>query len=192
MLLMIDNYDSFTYNVVRYFQELGQSVTVVRNDEIGLDELEALKPERIIISPGPCTPTEAGISVPVIQRFAGRLPILGICLGHQCIGYAFGGKISRAEVVMHGKTSPIWHNNNDLFTGLPNPFEAARYHSLVVDPLVLPNALVATAWTRDSAGAEVEIMALNHRSMPIFGVQFHPEAILSEYGHQLFENFLRF
>ncbi|MCL4155303.1 UNVERIFIED_CONTAM: hypothetical protein GTU68_066175 [Idotea baltica] len=178
---MIDNYDSFTYNVVQYLGELKADVKVVRNDEVTLDEVAALAPEKIVISPGPCTPNEAGISVATIERFAGEIPILGICLGHQSIGQAFGGKVVRARKVMHGKTSPIYHNNTGVFQGLPNPFEATRYHSLVVERESLPDCLEVTAWTQTEAGAMDEIM----------GVQFHPESILTESGHDMLDNFLQ-
>ena len=185
MLLMIDNYDSFTYNLVQYLGELGADVRVVRNDAIGLDEVAALAPEKIVISPGPCTPTEAGISVPLIQRFAGEIPILGVCLGHQSIGQAFGGKIVRARRVMHGKLSPVTHDGSDVFAGLPSPFKATRYHSLAIDPASMPAALVVTAKTDDG-----EVMGVRHRELPVFGVQFHPEAILTEHGKRLLANFL--
>jgi anthranilate synthase component 2 len=185
MLLMIDNYDSFTYNLVQYFGELGEDVRVARNDEITLDEIAALAPGRICISPGPCSPTEAGITLGVLHRFAGRVPILGVCLGHQAIGQAFGGKVIRAQVLMHGKTSPIEHTGEGVFSGLPAPFTATRYHSLSVDRASLPDVLEVTAWTADG-----EIMGLRHRSLPIEGVQFHPESIASEHGHALLRNFL--
>ncbi|WNO08585.1 aminodeoxychorismate/anthranilate synthase component II [Teredinibacter sp. KSP-S5-2] len=190
MLLMIDNYDSFTYNVVQYLTELDAEVVVVRNDECSVDEIEAMSPERIVISPGPCTPNEAGVSIEVIQRFAGRLPILGICLGHQSIGQAFGGKIVRARQVMHGKTSPIHHKNTGVFSSLANPFTATRYHSLVIEKETLPNELEITAWTEDENGEIDEIMGVRHKTMPIEGVQFHPESILSDHGHLLLQNFL--
>jgi anthranilate synthase/aminodeoxychorismate synthase-like glutamine amidotransferase len=184
-LLMIDNYDSFTYNLVQYLGELGADVDVRRNDAIGLDEIETLRPDAVVISPGPCTPREAGISVPVIQRFAGRLPILGVCLGHQAIGAAFGGAIVRAPRIMHGKTSPIHHDGRGVFASLPDPFEATRYHSLVIDPATLPPELERTAWT-----AEGEIMGVRHRTHAIEGVQFHPESILTVEGKRLLANFL--
>ncbi len=190
MLVMIDNYDSFTYNVVQYLQELGADVRVFRNDQITLDELEALAPERLVISPGPCTPNEAGISMDAIRHFAGRIPILGICLGHQSIGQVFGGRIIRAKRVMHGKTSDIWHTNTGVFTGLSNPFTATRYHSLVIDPETLPDCLEVTAWTCNPDGSREEIMGVRHREMPIEGVQFHPESILTQHGHDLLANFL--
>ncbi len=185
MLLMIDNYDSFTYNLVQYFGELGQDVHTVRNDEITLDEIAALKPERICISPGPCTPHEAGVSVPLLQRFAGQLPILGVCLGHQSIGAAFGGKVVRAKEVMHGKTSRITHTGVGVFANLPSPYTITRYHSLAIERASLPDCLEVTAWTEDG-----EIMGVRHREFAIQGVQFHPESILSEHGHALLKNFL--
>jgi len=191
MILMIDNYDSFTYNVVQYLGELKADVRVVRNDEITLDEVAALAPEKIVISPGPCTPNEAGISVAVIERFAGEISILGICLGHQSIGQAFGGKVVRAREVMHGKTSPIYHNDIGVFRGLPNPFVATRYHSLVVDRDSLPDCLDVTAWTQTDDGEIDEIMGFRHRELSVEGVQFHPESILTENGHDLLENFLK-
>jgi anthranilate synthase component 2 len=185
MLLMIDNYDSFTYNLVQYLGELGEDVRVHRNDEITLEEVEALAPERIVISPGPCTPKEAGISVPLIRHFAGRIPILGVCLGHQSIGEAFGGRIVHARQLMHGKTSPIHHANRGVFAGLPNPMTATRYHSLVIEPESRPEVLEVTAWTEDG-----EIMGVRHRELAVEGVQFHPESILTECGHELLRNFL--
>lgn len=191
MILMIDNYDSFTYNVVQYLGELKAEVKVVRNDEITLEEMAALAPEKIVISPGPCTPNEAGISVATIEHFAGKVPILGICLGHQSIGQAFGGKVVRAREVMHGKTSPIYHNNEGVFRGLPNPFEATRYHSLIVDQASLPDCLEVTAWTQTEDGDVDEIMGFRHREYAVEGVQFHPESILTENGHDLLENFLK-
>jgi len=189
MLLMIDNYDSFTFNIVQYLGELGADVQVYRNDEISLEEIEALAPERLVISPGPCTPREAGISVEAIERFAGRIPILGVCLGHQSIGQAFGGRIVHAREVMHGKTSPVYHADSGVFTGLDNPFLATRYHSLVIERATLPDCLEITAWT-ERDGAIDEIMGIRHRDYPIQGVQFHPESILTEQGHQLLQNFL--
>jgi len=186
MLLMIDNYDSFTYNLVQYLGELGEEVSVFRNDEITLEQIEALHPSRIVISPGPCTPNEAGISVPLIRRFAGKLPILGVCLGHQSIGQAFGGKIVHAAQLMHGKTSDIRHKDAGVFHGLPNPLTATRYHSLVIEKKSLPACLEVTAWTDDG-----EIMGVRHRDLPVEGVQFHPESILTEKGHELLANFLR-
>jgi anthranilate synthase component 2 len=192
MLLMIDNYDSFTYNVVQYLGELGADVHVVRNDEIAVDDIEALAPSKIVISPGPCTPNEAGISMAVIERYAGRLPILGICLGHQCIGQVFGGRVVRARKVMHGKTSPIYHRDEGVFRGLSTPFEATRYHSLVVEKESLPDCLEITAWTRTEDGKMDEIMGLRHREMQVEGVQFHPESILTAHGHDLLRNFLEY
>ena len=191
MLLMIDNYDSFTYNVVQYLAELGADVRVYRNDEVSVDEIAALAPERIVISPGPCTPNEAGVSMAVIARFAGSIPLLGICLGHQSIGQVFGGRVVRARRVMHGKTSPIHHSGRGVFAGLPSPFVATRYHSLVVDRDSLPDNLEITAWTEDASGAVDEIMGLRHRETGAEGVQFHPESVLSEHGHALLDNFLR-
>ena len=185
MLLMIDNYDSFTYNLVQYFAELGEEVAVHRNDEITLEQIEALQPRHIVISPGPCTPNEAGVSVPAIKRFAGRIPILGVCLGHQSIGQAFGGRIVHAKQLMHGKTSPIFHNDSSVFRGLPNPFTATRYHSLVIERESLPDCLEITAWTDDS-----EIMGVSHKTLAVEGVQFHPESILTEHGHDMLKNFL--
>jgi len=185
MLLMIDNYDSFTYNLVQYFGELGADVRVHRNDAISLDEIAALAPEKIVISPGPCTPNEAGVSVPLIRRFAGKVPILGVCLGHQAIGQAFGGKIVRAKRVMHGKLSSITHDDRGVFAGLPSPFHATRYHSLAIEPGSLPDDLEVTATADDG-----EIMGVRHRKLAVEGVQFHPEAILTEHGKQLLSNFL--
>ncbi len=185
MLLMIDNYDSFTYNLVQYFGELGENVRVYRNDEITLDEIEHLKPARICISPGPCAPEQAGISLALIERFAGRVPILGVCLGHQAIGQAFGGKVVRAQTLMHGKTAPITHTGAGVFAGLPTPFEATRYHSLAVERPSLPASLEVTAWTADG-----EIMGLRHRELAVEGVQFHPESIATEHGHAMLKNFL--
>lgn len=190
MLLMVDNYDSFTYNIVQYLVELGAEVKVIRNDEWSLAQVRALAPARIVLSPGPCTPAEAGISVPLLQKFAGQVPILGVCLGHQCIGQAFGGRVVRATEVMHGKTSPVHHASVGVFKGLPNPLQGTRYHSLVVDRTTLPVELEVTAWTQNSAGKTLEIMGLRHQLWPIEGVQFHPESILSESGHQLLQNFL--
>ncbi len=186
MLLMIDNYDSFTYNLVQYFGELGEEVQTFRNDEITLEQVAELKPERICISPGPCTPHEAGISVPLLQRFAGRIPILGVCLGHQSIGAAFGGNIVRAREIMHGKVSAIAHTGVGVFQGLPSPFKVTRYHSLAIERATLPACLEVTAWTDDG-----EIMGVRHRTHDIQGVQFHPEAILSEHGHALLKNFMQ-
>jgi anthranilate synthase component 2 len=190
MLLMIDNYDSFTYNVVQYLAELGAEVHVVRNDEITVAEIESLNPERIVISPGPCTPNEAGISMAVIEAYAGKLPLLGICLGHQSIGQVFGGAVVRARKVMHGKTSPIHHSDEGVFKGLSEPFEATRYHSLVVERESLPDCLELTAWTETETGEIDEIMGLRHRDLAIEGVQFHPESILTAHGHDLLRNFL--
>ncbi len=191
MLLMIDNYDSFTYNLVQYLGELGADVRVYRNDCITLPEIEALKPERIVISPGPCTPTEAGVSVPLIERFAGRWPILGVCLGHQSIGQAYGGRIVHAREIMHGKTSLIQHTGVGVFAGLASPFEATRYHSLVIEKATLPDCLEITAWTQTPDGQVDEIMGVRHRELPIEGVQFHPESILTQQGHALLANFLK-
>jgi anthranilate synthase component 2 len=190
MLLMIDNYDSFTYNVVQYLGELGADVYVVRNDEIAVADIEALAPEKIVISPGPCTPNEAGISMAVIEAYAGKLPLLGICLGHQSIGQVFGGEVVRARQVMHGKTSPIHHRGEGVFRGLSQPFEATRYHSLVVARDSLPDCLEITAWTETEAGEIDEIMGLRHRELAVEGVQFHPESILTAHGHDLLRNFL--
>jgi len=190
MLLMIDNYDSFTFNVVQYLMELGEDVAVWRNDEISVDAILEAAPENIVISPGPCTPNEAGISLEVIERLAGRIPILGICLGHQSIGQAFGGHIIRAPKVMHGKLSAIHHSGVGVFEGLPSPYQATRYHSLVIDPSTLPESLEVTAWTEDESGELEAIMGVRHRSLFVEGVQFHPESILSEHGHSLLKNFL--
>ena len=190
MLLMIDNYDSFTYNVVQYLGELGTETTVVRNDEIDIAAIEELAPAKIVISPGPCTPNEAGISMAVIETFAGRIPVLGICLGHQSIGQVFGGRIVRARQVMHGKTSPIYHRGEGVFKGLSNPFEATRYHSLVIERESLPECLEITAWTQTEDGDLDEIMGVRHRELAIEGVQFHPESILTAHGHDLLRNFL--
>jgi anthranilate synthase component II len=186
MLLMIDNYDSFTYNLVQYLGELGAEVRVVRNDEMRIEEVEALRPERIVISPGPCTPNEAGISVAVVERLAGRVPILGVCLGHQSIGQAFGGRVVRARMIMHGKVSTVRHAGGGVFAGLPESFIATRYHSLVVERESLPDCLAITAEADDG-----EIMGLRHRTLPVEGVQFHPEALLTEHGHALLKNFLQ-
>ncbi|NDG93277.1 MAG: aminodeoxychorismate/anthranilate synthase component II [Gammaproteobacteria bacterium] len=190
MLLMIDNYDSFTFNVVQYLMELGEEVSVWRNDEISVDAIIEAAPEKIVISPGPCTPNEAGISLEVIERLAGSIPILGICLGHQSIGQAFGGHIIRAPKVMHGKLSAIHHSGVGVFEGLPSPYQATRYHSLVIDPSTLPESLEVTAWTEDESGELEAIMGVRHRSLFVEGVQFHPESILSEHGHALLKNFL--
>jgi anthranilate synthase component 2 len=186
MLLMIDNYDSFTYNLVQYFGELGEDVRTVRNDEITLDEIVALKPERICISPGPCTPHEAGVSIPVLQQLGGKLPILGVCLGHQAIGAAFGGKVIRAKEVKHGKTDLLHHTGAGVFKGLPEPYTVTRYHSLAIERSSLPDCLEVTAWTEDG-----EIMGVRHKTFDIEGVQFHPESILTEHGHALLQNFLK-
>jgi anthranilate synthase component 2 len=185
MLLMIDNYDSFTYNLVQYLSEIGQEVKVYRNDRITIEEVNKLKPKYIVISPGPCTPNEAGISLELINSFKGKIPILGVCLGHQSIGQAFGGKIIHAQTIMHGKTSQIFHENTGVFNGIKSPFTATRYHSLVIDKKSLPDCFDITAWTDDN-----EIMGIKHKDLPIEGVQFHPESILSEYGHDLLKNFL--
>ena len=190
MLLMIDNYDSFTYNLVQYLQELGAEVTVARNDRITLDDVARLRPSSIVISPGPCTPDEAGISVPLVQAYSRSVPILGVCLGHQSIAQAFGGRIAHAREVMHGKPSMIWHDGDGVFRALPSPIRATRYHSLIVDADTFPACLETCAWTLDESGAQVEIMGLRHRQLPIMGVQFHPESILTEYGHDLLRNFL--
>lgn len=190
MLLMIDNYDSFTYNLVQYLGELGAEVRVVRNDELTVDQVLDLAPERVVISPGPCTPNEAGISVPLIRALAGRTPILGVCLGHQAIGQAFGGRIVKARRVMHGKTSPVYHQGQGVFTGLENPFDATRYHSLVIESESLPDCLEVTAWTQDPQGGRDEIMGVRHRQLPVQGVQFHPESILTRHGHDLLRNFI--
>lgn len=190
MLLMIDNYDSFTYNLVQYFGELGSDIRVFRNDEITLEEIQAMAPEKIVISPGPCTPHEAGISVPVIKHFAGNIPILGVCLGHQSIGEAFGGKIIRAKRVMHGKISAIHHEGKGVFRGIENPFNATRYHSLVIEKESLPDCLELTSWTENDDGSLEEIMGVRHKTLAVEGVQFHPESILSEHGHQMLRNFL--
>lgn len=190
MILMIDNYDSFTYNIVQYLGELKADVKVVRNDEITLQEIEALAPQKIVISPGPCSPAEAGISIAAITHFAGKIPLLGICLGHQSIGHAFGGKVIRAPFVMHGKTSSIYHNNQGVFKGLKNSFLATRYHSLVIEKESLPSCLEITAWTQNEDGSMAEIMGVKHKTLAVEGVQFHPESFLSEHGHDLLSNFL--
>ena len=191
MLLMIDNYDSFTYNLVQYLGELGQDVLVYRNDEIDLAKVAELKPDHIVISPGPCTPNEAGISVPLIKEFAGKIPLLGVCLGHQSIGQAFGGNIVHAKQLMHGKTSLIYHKDAGVFKGLPNPYTATRYHSLVIEQQTLPGCLEVTAWTQDANGEFDEIMGVRHKTLAVEGVQFHPESVLTEYGHELLKNFLQ-
>ncbi len=190
MLLMIDNYDSFTYNLVQYFGELGADVQVFRNDQISVAEIEALQPTHLVISPGPCTPNEAGISLESITYFAGKIPVLGVCLGHQSIGQAFGGQVIHARTAMHGKTSPVYHRNTGVFKGLENPFEATRYHSLIIAKESLPDCLEITAWTEQDSGEIDEIMGVQHRSYPIEGVQFHPESILTRQGHDLLRNFL--
>ncbi len=190
MLLMIDNYDSFTFNLVQYFGELGQAVKVVRNDELSTAEIEALDPSSIVISPGPCTPNEAGVSLQVLEKLSAKIPIFGVCLGHQSIGQAFGGKVVRAKQIMHGKTSMIHHLGVGVFRGLPNPFEATRYHSLVVEQSSLPDCLEVTAWTENPDGSRDEIMGLRHRELAVEGVQFHPESILTQHGHDLLRNFL--
>ena len=190
MILMIDNYDSFTFNVVQYLLELGAEVAVRRNDEITIADIEAMAPQKIVISPGPCTPNEAGVSLDTVAYFAGKIPLLGICLGHQSIGQSFGGDIIRAKAVMHGKTSMIHHNGNGVFAELANPFEATRYHSLVVAPETMPDCLEVTAWTEENGEIDA-IMGLRHRELDVEGVQFHPESILTEHGHQLLNNFLQ-
>ncbi|MDO5506598.1 MAG: aminodeoxychorismate/anthranilate synthase component II [Pseudoxanthomonas suwonensis] len=190
MILMIDNYDSFTFNLVQYLQMLGAEVRVERNDALSVEQIEALAPERIVISPGPCTPNEAGVSMAVIQRLGARVPILGVCLGHQAIGQVYGGKVIRAGRIMHGKTSPIRHQGQGVFAGLPDGYEATRYHSLVVERESLPDCLEITAWTENDDGSVEEIMGLRHREHPVQGVQFHPESILTEHGHALLQNFL--
>lgn len=190
MILMVDNYDSFTYNLVQYLAELGADVHVIRNDELTVEQVKALKPEKIVVSPGPCTPNEAGISVQLIQEIAGVVPVLGICLGHQSIGQAFGGKIVRAREVMHGKLSAINHSNEGVFKNLSIPFDATRYHSLVIEKETLPDCLEITSWTEDEDGSMDEIMGVRHKELDIEGVQFHPESILSQHGHDLLRNFL--
>ncbi|MDD2759522.1 MAG: aminodeoxychorismate/anthranilate synthase component II [Methylomonas sp.] len=189
-LVMVDNYDSFTYNLVQYFGELGADVVVVRNDEVTVEDVADLRPDKIVISPGPCTPKEAGISVETIHRYAGKYPILGVCLGHQSIGYAFGGNIIHAKQIMHGKVSPVYHKDLGVFKGLSNPFTATRYHSLVIEQATLPDCLEITAWTQDEAGNIDEIMGVRHKTLDIEGVQFHPESILTEHGHDMLRNFL--
>jgi anthranilate synthase component 2 len=191
MLLMIDNYDSFTFNLVQYFGELGAEVKVVRNDELSVEQIRALNPARIVVSPGPCTPNEAGVSLAVIREFAGQLPLLGVCLGHQSIGQAFGGEVVRARVAMHGKTSPVFHKDQGVFEGLANPLTVTRYHSLVVRRESLPDCLEITAWTQFEDGSVDEIMGLRHRTLNVEGVQFHPESILTQQGHELLANFLK-
>lgn len=190
MILMIDNYDSFTYNLVQYLGELGQEVKVVRNDHITLNDIEALQPDYLMLSPGPCTPNEAGICLDAVTHFAGKLPILGICLGHQTIGQAFGGKIIKAKEIMHGKTSPVYHHDEHVFANCEQPFTATRYHSLVVEQASLPDCLQVTAWTNDDDGKLDEIMGIRHKDFAIEGVQFHPESILTQHGHHLLNNFI--
>ena len=190
MLLMIDNYDSFTYNLVQYLGELGEEVKVYRNDKITVDDIVALNPERIVLSPGPCTPNEAGVSLATIDAFAGKIPIFGVCLGHQSIGQAFGGRIIRAGEVMHGKTSAVYHRGQGVFADLPNPFTVVRYHSLVIEKTTAPDCLEVTAWTQTADGALDEIMGVRHKTLLVEGVQFHPESILTEHGHTLLQNFL--
>lgn len=191
MLAMIDNYDSFTYNIVQYLSELGAEVQVFRNDEITVEQLAALQPERLVVSPGPCTPNEAGISMAAIRYFAGKIPVLGVCLGHQSIGQVYGGDIVRARQIMHGKVSAIYHQQQGVFSALPSPINATRYHSLVVDKNTLPDCLEITAWTQFDDGSVDEIMGVKHKSLSVEGVQFHPESILSEYGHDILQHFLR-
>jgi len=190
MLLMIDNYDSFTYNIVQYLGELNADVKVVRNDEVTVEQIRALKPEKLVISPGPCTPREAGVSMAAIEAFAGEIPILGVCLGHQAMGAVFGGRVVRARQVMHGKISQIFHNGTSVFRGLPSPFNATRYHSLVIERDTLPDCLEITAWTQLEDGSIDEIMGVRHKTLPVEGVQFHPESILTEHGHAMLKNFL--
>ncbi|HEY8036423.1 MAG TPA: aminodeoxychorismate/anthranilate synthase component II [Methylobacter sp.] len=189
-VVMVDNYDSFTYNLVQYLGELGADVTVVRNDQVTVEDVEKLAPDKLVISPGPCTPKEAGISVEAILKFAGKTPILGVCLGHQSIGYAFGGNIVHAKSIMHGKTSLVYHHNQGVFKGLSNPFTATRYHSLVIEQESIPDCLEITAWTQNAAGELDEIMGVRHKELDIEGVQFHPESILTEHGHDMLRNFL--
>ncbi|MBF7682933.1 aminodeoxychorismate/anthranilate synthase component II [Acinetobacter sp. B5B] len=190
MLLMIDNYDSFTYNIVQYFGELNQEVKVVRNDQVSLQDIESWQPKYLVIGPGPCSPTQAGISLDAIQHFAGKIPILGVCLGHQSIGQAFGGEVVRAKTVMHGRLSEMYHHDVGIFSHLPSPFTATRYHSLVIDQNSLPECLEVTCWTENTDGSIEEIMGVRHKTLPIEGVQFHPESILSQHGHDVFKNFL--
>lgn len=190
MLLMLDNYDSFTYNIVQYFGELDQEVKVVRNDQVTLEEIERWQPKYLVIGPGPCSPSEAGISIPAIQHFAGKIPLLGVCLGHQAIGQAFGGKIIRAKTVMHGRLSGMYHNDTGIFSNLPSPFSATRYHSLVIDQTSVPECLEVNCWTQEQDGSIEEIMGIKHKTLAVEGVQFHPESILSQHGHQIFKNFL--
>ena len=190
MLLMIDNYDSFTFNLVQYLQELGAEVRVARNDALSVAQIEALAPERIVISPGPCTPNEAGVSLDVLRELGPRIPVFGVCLGYQALGQVYGGRVVRAGRIMHGKTSPIHHGGKGVFAGLPTPFEATRYHSLVVEKTCVPDCLEATAWTENDDGSVEELMGLRHREHPVEGVQFHPESILTQHGHALLKNFL--
>ena len=190
MLLMIDNYDSFTYNLVQYFAELGEEVNVYRNDHITIEEIGAHVPKYLVISPGPCTPNQAGVSVEVIKHFAGKLPLFGVCLGHQCMGQAFGGRIVHAKQIMHGKTSMVFHNASGVFEGLSNPFEATRYHSLVIEKNSIPDCFEVTAWTETDDGQIEEIMGVRHKRYAVEGVQFHPESILTHHGHDLLKNFL--
>jgi anthranilate synthase component 2 len=190
-VVMVDNYDSFTYNLVQYFGELGADVTVVRNDQVSVADIAALNPDKIVISPGPCTPKEAGVSVETILHFAEKIPLLGVCLGHQSIGYAFGGNVIHAKQIMHGKTSPVYHADTGVFNGLKNPFTATRYHSLVIEQSTLPECLEITAWTQNEHGEIDEIMGVRHKTLDIEGVQFHPESILTEHGHDLLRNFLQ-
>ena len=190
MLLMIDNYDSFTYNIVQYFGELNQEIKVVRNDQVTLEQIERWQPKYLVIGPGPCSPTEAGISIPAINHFAGKIPLLGVCLGHQAIGQAFGGNIIRAKTVMHGRLSDMHHSSKGIFSNLPSPFAATRYHSLVIEQDSLPECLEVTCWTNQADGSIEEIMGVKHKTLAVEGVQFHPESILSQHGHQIFKNFL--
>ncbi|MCH7337473.1 aminodeoxychorismate/anthranilate synthase component II [Acinetobacter sp. NIPH 2699] len=190
MLLMVDNYDSFTYNIVQYFGELNQEVKVVRNDQVTLEDIERWQPKYLVIGPGPCSPSEAGISIPAINHFAGKIPLLGVCLGHQAIGQAFGGHIIRAKTVMHGRLSDMHHSDKGIFSDLPSPFAATRYHSLVIEQETLPDCLEITCWTNQTDGTIEEIMGVKHKTLPVEGVQFHPESILSQHGHQIFKNFL--
>lgn len=190
MLLMIDNYDSFTYNIVQYFGELNQELKVVRNDQVTLEQIERWQPKYLVIGPGPCSPTEAGISIPAINHFAGKIPLLGVCLGHQAIGQAFGGNIIRAKTVMHGRLSDMHHSSKGIFSNLPSPFAATRYHSLVIEQESLPECLEVTCWTNQADGSIEEIMGVKHKTLAVEGVQFHPESILSQHGHQIFKNFL--
>ena len=190
MLLMVDNYDSFTYNIVQYFGELNQEVKVVRNDAVTLEDIERWQPKYLVIVQSTCSPSEAGISIPAIPAFAGKIPLLGVCLGHQSIGQAFGGEIVRAKTVMHGRLSDMYHSNTGIFSNLPSPFSATRYHSLVIDQATLPDCLEVTCWTKEADGSMEEIMGVKHKTLPVEGVQFHPESILSQHGHQIFKNFL--